>query len=823
MSRLQYAVKESLLKHKSRNLVTFKKDFCYERYSYEKIHEYSLRFITFLKEKDIKPKDKIAICSYNSPQYFYVFLGCMFYDVTLIPIDFGSSDELINRFMDETRCRMLISSKKKVTNIKKIDIEDLNSILQNKKKGDIWKAVEDDLLEIIYTSGTTGEPKGVMISHRNIYANINSVLKSLNIKKSYRLLSMLPLSHVFEQVAGFLALLFCGASTVHLKSRRPSEIIKVMQHEKINVLATVPAFYNLFYNKIIENAKNSGKYKLVLRLLKATRYMPIALKRSAFKKIHNVFGGHLKIGICGAATLPEETEKFWENIGVKILKGYGMTETSPVLTLTRENDRKLNSVGKPIEGVEIILSPDKEILAKGENVTKGYYLNENATGKLFLDGWLRTGDLGEFDSSGHLFIKGRLKNMILKPNGLNVYPEDIEKILDKIPGIKESCVIGIDKGHDIITTAVLLLQHELSDEKIKGLIDDANNLLEEHQKIQDFYVWKKKDFPRTLTLKVIRRKLYEEIEKKTTHTESSDEILHIISELCHVNADSIKENNLLFSDLGFDSLKVIELSTFIEEKLRVEIEEFRINNETTVSGLRELVKKGADNSKKLTLDKKMFWPAFVPLRLLVIEAAYVAASPFFKKVEIRGRENLKNLKGQFIVIINHSSHLDFPVLAKHFPLRLKLKLAMGAAADYFFKNDTLKSKLVSKLFYYCFAAFPLSRQKENESNTSIRQSFDFIGEIFSRGWSIGLSPEGTRSKDGKLGKFKNGIGMIIKESHLPVIPVKLEGLNEILPPSAKFPRKRENVKVTFGAPVYFDEEKNAVEITSELEDIMRKM
>jgi 1-acyl-sn-glycerol-3-phosphate acyltransferase len=175
------------------------------------------------------------------------------------------------------------------------------------------------------------------------------------------------------------------------------------------------------------------------------------------------------------------------------------------------------------------------------------------------------------------------------------------------------------------------------------------------------------------------------------------------------------------------------------------------------------------------------------------------------------------------VIINHSSHLDFPVLAKHFPLKLKVKLAMGAAADYFFKNENLKDKLISKLFYYLFAAFPLSRQKDNESGSSIKQSFEFIGEILSKGWSIGLSPEGTRSKDGKLGRFRTGIGLIVKETGLPVIPVKLEGLHDILPPHSKFPKKIGTVTIKFGKPVYFSHDKGAVEITNELEDIMRRM
>ncbi len=248
-STLVNTLVNGLTKYSKRRLLSFKKDFVYDRYSYQEIHNLSLKFISLLKQYNIKKGDRIAICSYNCPQYFYVFLGSVFHGIILVPIDYGSSPELIKKFMKKTDCKLLITSRYKLvhTKTKKLFVEDLPELLVNKKLGKINPETKDnDLCQILFTSGTTGEPKGVMTTHKNIHSNMTATLKVIKVDENYRLMSLLPLSHIFEQVAGFLILIIKGAQTVQLKSRRPSEIVKVFQKEKINCLATVPAFLNLF-------------------------------------------------------------------------------------------------------------------------------------------------------------------------------------------------------------------------------------------------------------------------------------------------------------------------------------------------------------------------------------------------------------------------------------------------------------------------------------------------------------------------------------------------------------------------------------------------
>ncbi len=823
MSRLVNTLKNAFIKYSKRNLVTLKKDFVYDRYTYKEIYDYSLKFITFLKKNKIKKGDRIAICSYNCPQYFYVFIGCLFSGVVLVPIDFGSSQNLIKKFMKKTNCKLLINSKKKVIDTKKYYVEDLDYVLENTKKSKINNNIkEDELIQILFTSGTTGDPKGVLITHENIYSNLLPAIKVLKINKTYRLLSLLPLSHIFEQVAGFLGVAMVGARTVHLRSRRSSEIVKVMQKEKVNCIITVPAFFMLFKDRIEEKAHAGGNYDKLEKMLEIASKLPVKIRRLIFKKVHKVFGGHLTKVISGGASLPIETEQFWENIGVKVMKGYGLTETSPVLTLVSENDRKLGSVGKSIPGVRLKLSKENEILALGKNLTPGYYKNPEATSKLFDKGWLRTGDVGEFDNENHLYIRGRVKNMILKPSGLNVYPEDIEKIVDKQPEVKESCVIGVEVHNDVIITGVLMLNKKLSEKQIKQIIQKINEKLEFHQKIQDYVIWKKKDFPRTLTLKIKRRDVVKEVENKThIHTKSKDELIHLLSELSHVDAKDIKKNSTLFSDLGFDSLKVIELSTLIEERLKVEIDESLIDSKTTVSILRDLIKKGKDASKEPKLNSKIFWQIFKPLKIIWPELAFLFVSRFITELKVTGTDNLKK-HDQVIIVSNHTSHFDAPVLTKHLPIKIRTKLATGGAADYFFKKESIKDKLVASFFYYVLGGFPMVRD-EKESDISLKTSFGYVGEIIDKGWSLGLAPEGTRSRTGKMNPFKNGIGIIVKEVQLPVIPVKINGLFDIFPPGSRYPVKKGPVSLKFGKPIYFDHDLTPIEITKQLENIIKKM
>ncbi len=868
MSKLQKIIAKSFLKHNDKKFVSLKKNFAFERYTYGEIYDKALRFSQLLNTLNIKRGDRIVICSYNSPQYVVAYLGCLFSGVILVPLDFASSENFILKIIKTTNSKLLITSNLKIIgnlglkliktndlknikniNASKINVENLFEILKKLKKKKINNNIKDkNLVQILYTSGTTGNPKGVMLTHNNLYENITAISKVIKLTHKDKSLSVLPLSHVFEQVCGFLYFQINGASITYMKSRRGSEIINLFQKEKINLMLTVPALLIIFKNKIEEKAKTSGNHKSLLKALKLADKLPIYLRRLLFKRIHQSFGGKLKKIVVGGASLPIDVELFWERIGIKIIKGYGLTETSPIVTATPENNRLLGSVGPTIPGVKLKFSKQQEILVKGKNVFCGYYqkninlknisLNnfgyyENKLTKSEFDqDWFKTGDIGFFDKNNFLFIKGRLKNMILSESGLNVYPEDIEDKLNKIADIKESIVTGITKNNKVKIVAVLLLtkenrqKYQHQRKKLKFLINQVNQQLENHQKIADFIIWEEDDFPRTLTLKIKRKEIQQQLNNRdqVNTIEHQDKLINILSSLTHIKAEKIVDEMFLHADLGFDSLKILELATLVEEVLKVEIEESEINKKTTVKELRTMITNQKLKHKKNYLPQSMFWRIFVPFKLLLLKLGYLLVNIFITELDIKGISNLNNIKKkeQVIIISNHTSHFDIFIIMKLLPRHIQKQIASGGAADYFFKTNNFKSKIISWFMYHLFSSYPIPRDKKVKQ-FSLKESMNFVGEIIDKGWSLFLFPEGTRTMSGKINPFLNGIGLIVAETGLPVIPVKIEGLYQIFPKGTHFPKQKGNVKIKFGKKIQFNSDQSVENITQKLEKIIKAM
>jgi long-chain acyl-CoA synthetase len=649
-----------------------------------------------------------------------------------------------------------------------------------------------------------------------------------------------------------------------MKSRRGSEIVKLFKRERITVLLTVPALLVVFKNKIEEKARSAGSLKTLRKLLGYADRMPLGLRRLVFGKVHKSFGGRLTRIVVGGAHLVEEVEVFWERLGFKVVKGYGLTETSPIISATPEDDRVVGSVGPTIPGVEMKFTDEKEICVRGRNVFRGYYsgfrvqglgnsrnnrkkagkrlkgehevrpyeVDEEKTSEVFDGDWFKTGDIGELDDRGFLFLKGRVKNMILSDSGLNVYPEDIERFVNKLSFVRECVVLGLSKKEKTVITAVLLLTDDFKEKFgkreqkscIKERIDRINNKLEVHQRIQDFVVWEHADFPRTLTFKAKRGEIEKELAGRGGDGKDyDDQLVSILSSLSHVDGGKIEDKMLLFSDLGFDSLRVLELAVKIEEKMRVEIEEHRINKETTVRVLRDFI----EQAKKRQVVKKelpvsMFWRVWQPVRWMLFKLGAELIKLFVVNLRIEGYENVRTLKSPVIVTPNHTSHFDILTVLDHLPDKMRVRMASGGAADYFFKADSWRSRLLTWAMFHLGGAFPIVRN-EKVKHFTLKQSMDFVGEIVDMGWSLFVFPEGTRTMTGKMNAFQQGIGLIVKETGLPVVPVKIDGFCEILPKGSIFPKRCAAVTIKYGEAIEFGKDLSAEEITSRLERVVRRM
>jgi long-chain acyl-CoA synthetase len=365
----------------------------------------------------------------------------------------------------------------------------------------------DDLAELVFTSGTTGQPKGVMLSHRNIISNASAAVSVVNIRTGDRLLSILPLSHMFETTVE-LGVLYSGASVVYARTLTPDNLLKLLATQQITCMMVVPQVLQLFLNGIESEVRRQNREQQWQMLQRIASRLPFAWRRILFRAVHKRFGGHFRFFISGGAYLPPDLAQRWENMGFRVMQGYGATECSPIVSVTPYKEHILDSVGKPLPGVAVRIAEDNEILVYGPNVAIGYWKNSEATATAFEGGWYHTGDLGYVDARNNLYLKGRKKNLIVLANGMNVYPEDIENVLCANPLVKNAVVFGLMQKGQPEVHAVLLMDDP---SHAATVIQDANKRLASHQRVHGFTIWTEPDFPCTHTFKVKRSEVLDKL------------------------------------------------------------------------------------------------------------------------------------------------------------------------------------------------------------------------------------------------------------------------------------------------------------------------
>ena len=483
---------------------------------------------------------------------------------------------------------------------------------------------------------------------------------------------------------------------------------------------------------------------------------------------------------------------------------------------------------------EVKLGPENEIWTRGDNVTPGYWENPEENEARFEDGWLKTGDVGEFDDDGYLFFRGRLKNMIKSASGLNVYPEDIEPVLNEMPGVKDCCVIGLEEGGDIRVHAVLLMEKEEAwdDKSVRSMIASANRILQPHQQIQGFTIWPHEDFPRTNTLKIKRGPVREEIQQGKpaggpVPQSSGDRILDILANLAKVDVQTITPESNLVSDLGLDSIARVELTTMLEEEFNVEIDESAFDAGTTVSSVKEIVASKRSEILHYSFPRwSRTWPARVIRRLL--QSVVFRVPSLFSRTTVQGRENLEGLKTPAIFIANHTSQYDILYIVRALPRRLQ-KIALPAAADQgleFKPGDSWRKwlyvRFCGSLAILLMNLFPFSRESH------VKRGFEYIGELLDDGWNILLFPEGRITLTGEMDRFKGGIGLLAQAMQVPVVPVKIDGLYAIVPMTDRdhscwIPKCFGRVSVIFGKPIRIDPSADPDRVARTCEEAIRNL
>jgi long-chain acyl-CoA synthetase len=505
-----------------------------EAWTYRELDRRSRIAAWRLRALGLQPGDRILTWSPSMPELPAAYFGAIRARLILVPLDLRMSVDAITGIVETaTPARLFIGTGRDgpdpaaagLADFPTTMIESLSAEPDETFPAD-WEAqvaawprpAPDEIFELIFTSGTTGTPKGVMLAHDNVVASIDSFHRIIP-PLDHRLVSLLPLSHLLEQAVGLFYALSVGANVLSVRSRNPRVIFDALRAHRVTSMVVVPQVLDLFWSAIEREAERAGRAELFGRLRSIARRLPLAARRLIFRSVHRQLGGNFRLFVSAGAFLPPAVQQAWEDLGVIVLQGYGATETGTGACTTLE-DHGLGTVGRPPTGIEMRIAEDGEVQFRGATLFKGYWNAPALTAAAFTpDGWYRTGDVGHLDPAGRLILSGRKRDMIVLPNGFNVYPEDIENAL-RIAGIRDSVVLETAPGR---IEAVMLaptgsalpqpgqaLEFEAAEPppelraRLDAAVQEANGRLGPNQRIAEWRLWPESDFPRTHTLKVRR-------------------------------------------------------------------------------------------------------------------------------------------------------------------------------------------------------------------------------------------------------------------------------------------------------------------------------
>jgi long-chain acyl-CoA synthetase len=812
------------------------------RWTYGHLAKLAFRFARELETRGIGKGDRVLLWGDNCAEWVGAFFGCMLRGAVAVPMDRIAAPDFAQRVMSDVDVKLVVCSSALIPhagNRPSMELENLVELLQQ-RSADPYKPIafgRDDTAQIVFTSGTTAEPRGVVLTHGNILASIDPIEREFpkyrraeRLFHPIRFLELLPLSHVFGQFMGMFIPALLGG-TVHFQdSFKPSDIITTIKSERISVLVAVPRVVESLKNKLRDDM--GAHIDKNWELAENERF----LKRWwRFRKIRRLFGWKFWAIISGGAALDQNTEEFWRRLGYVVVQGYGLTETSSLISLNHPFKVGRRSIGKVLPGREMKLDPETgEILVRGENVARQYWQGKGLKPVTGEEGWFRTGDLGAMDEEGNLYFKGRSKNVIVTPAGLKIYPEDIEQALRKQPQVRDVVVVGVAKGGNAEACAVLLLRNGDSG---SAAVANANQTLADFQKIRRWMVWPDDDFPRTSTqkpkLELIRRAAEAQVQGggPTAAAPGNHAAEGTLEELVDNIAGrhvELKPGAHLENDLNLSSLDRVELMAAIESRYQVDLGDREFSQVNTVADLENLLKKSAPEATKNDYPYSR-WPQSWLVRWIRVLAYHCITLPYIMvmaRPKVIGRERLKDFRGPALIISNHIAQVDIGFLMAALPMHLRNRLGVAMQGemlrsmryppkDWFFLKrwwEQLRYALIA-LFFNVFSL---------PQRAKYRESFRFAGELVDRGYSVVIFPEGRRTETGEMSPFRSGIGLLATHLNLPIIPMRIDGLfpfkiakKHYAPPHA--------VQVKIGNPVRFEPTADPEEIAKELQRRVKEL
>ncbi len=780
-----------------------------------------------LHEAGVDEGDRVIVWAVTRPEWGIAFFSVAHLGAVSVPLDVRHTVDFGRKIVGQTDAKLVIASRQTEASARELGlpilfVESLPDAARRAQPIEAANVARDTLAEIVFTSGITGEPKGAMLSHGNLMASATTMMRVLAFGPKDRLLSVLPLSHLYEQVLGFMAPLVIGASIVYPVSRQPAVLIRTFRDFKVTVLLIVPQGLRLLNGAIERRVDQAGRREIFERLHRIAKRVPRPIKRLLFGSVLREFGGRLHTIGVGASALDVDVAERWTDMGVQVLQGYGATGMGPVVSFTRPERNVLGTVGEPIPGVEVRIAEDGEILARGPGRFGGYWQNAEATAAAIdPEGWYHTGDLGSFTKDGMLTFRGRKKDMLALPDGQKVYAEDVENALKENKRVKDAAIVGWPLGSGLKVHAILLLDDPaLEDEIVKA----ANMRLAPHQQIRGSTVWPDADLPRTHTLKVRKPDILarlDDLERPATAPipaaasklkadpldAAVDPITVIVAGLANREASTIEPTARLSTDLDLDSLQRVELLGVIEEETGVFLDDDALEPDTTVGELIALVEAARGAKRGVGAWR---WPLSPFVRAVGLTIQVLLIYPFvhlFYRVRVTGLERLDPDAGPFLLTPNHCLHLDNGIILTRLPLGLRWKLSVAAAAHTIYDNP-IQGILASVLAN----AFPLQREG------GVRKSLELLGSRMDKGYNILIYPEGKLTVGGPLQPFKAGAGLIAVEGGSPIVPVKLKINRMSIIDKRRLPAAlRGDVELVIGEPIRFDSTMDHNAATTRLE------
>ena len=864
--------------------------------TYDELASLAGRFAAFLAERCIVQGDRVLIWAENSAEWIAALHGCLLRGVLAVPLDAAGSPDFAERVAADVNPRLAVGDALLLTKlaapsgpaIPTLAFEDWLAELPEAEMGAISGLTAETPLQILFTSGTTGDPKGIVLTHGNVLASVGPIedgaapyLRYERLVHPLRILHTLPLSHVFGQTMGLWVPPIFTAE-LHFESRLAApRLIELIRNERISVLAAVPRVLALLKAHLEATHDGLGERASASR----DKKLGALLRWLRFNSVHREFGLKFWAFVSGGGALPGPLEQFWNALGFVLIQGYGMTESTALITLNHPFHVAKGTIGKPLAGREVKLAPDGEVLVRGAVISGATW--QGGQLRVRDDEWLATGDIAERQQSGDLRFLGRKSEVIVTAAGVNIHPEDIEAAIEEQSDVAACAVVAIDTPTGPEPCAVLACRS--SGECATAAVERANARLPEFQRVSRWVLWPEPDLPRTSTGKVKRKPVAAWLARiqaaaatttngslhssRNGHGPSSDWLLDLIAQTTGETHSRIGDELRLTEDLHLDSLGRVQLAAAIEERLGIVQSNGMLEEVQTLGDLRKIVagdtattdtdadSLAAASSSQASRSvassasappasptaptstvasvaatrpatpprRPRFlyptWPWWKPLhwiRVAFLEAIARPLTWILAEPRISGSAN-PIPAGPLLIIGNHVTAYDVPLILYALPgiFRRNVAVAMrGEMLEDFrhFRNPdqppgNKSFYLLGPLAYWLvtalFNVFPLPRQRDFQA------SFAHAGKALDHGYNVMIFPEGARSAEGQLAPFRPGIGLLVKQSYVPVLPVAIRGLGELKSHRRRWFRSG-TIEIRTGEAIHFGIDESEAAITARL-------